>query len=84
MSRLNRIFHAASSLFIAFYKPENASNELIVLLHGSGGNETSLVPLATKIWPRATLLGIRGRVMQDGDTRWYESGSRLSSSTRRT
>lgn len=29
------------------------------------------MPLATKIWPRATLLGIRGRVMQDGGTRWY-------------
>jgi len=55
-----------------FYKPENASNELVILLHGSGGNETSLVPLATKIWPRATLLGIRGRVMQDGGTRWYK------------
>jgi len=55
-----------------FYKPENASNELVILLHGSGGNETSLVPMATKIWPRATLLGIRGRVMQDGGTRWYK------------
>ncbi len=47
-----------------FYKPENASSELVILLHGSGGNETSLVPMASKIWPRATLLGIRGRVMR--------------------
>nr|WP_138144768.1 alpha/beta hydrolase [Brucella sp. 10RB9215] len=64
-------FSRSKQFIYRFYKPENASNELIVLLHGSGGNETSLVPLATKIWPRATLLGIRGRVMQDGDTRWY-------------
>lgn len=55
-----------------FYKPENTSSELVILLHGSGGNETSLVPMASKIWPRATLLGIRGRVMQDGGTRWYK------------
>lgn len=55
-----------------FYTPEKASNELVILMHGSGGNETSLVPLASKIWPRATLLGIRGRVMQDGGTRWYK------------
>ncbi len=55
-----------------FYKPDNASSELVILMHGSGGNETSLVPLASKIWPRATLLGIRGRVMQDGGTRWYK------------
>ncbi|MBB5703138.1 phospholipase/carboxylesterase [Ochrobactrum daejeonense] len=55
-----------------FYRPDNASGELVVLLHGSGGNETSLVPMAARIWPRATLLGVRGRVMQDGGTRWYK------------
>lgn len=54
-----------------FTKPENGSGETIVLLHGSGGNEASLVPFAQQVWPRATLLGIRGRVQQDGRTRWY-------------
>ena len=54
-----------------FTKPENGSGETIVLLHGSGGNETSLVPFAQKVWPRATLLGVRGRVLQEGRTRWY-------------
>ncbi len=43
----------------------------MVLLHGSGGNETSLVDLARRIAPRATLLGVRGRVVQDGRSRWY-------------
>ncbi len=65
-------FSRSKRFIYRFYKPENASNELIVLLHGSGGNETSLVPMASKIWPRATLLGVRGRVMQDGGTRWYK------------
>ncbi|WP_439271727.1 alpha/beta hydrolase [Pseudochrobactrum sp. HB0163] len=54
-----------------FTRPENTSGETIVLLHGSGGNETSLVPFAQKVWPRATLLGIRGRILQEGRTRWY-------------
>lgn len=63
-SRSKRFIHR-------FYEPENASNDLVVLLHGSGGNEASLVPMARKIWPRARLLGVRGRVMQDGGTRWY-------------
>ena len=65
-------FSRSKRFIYRFYTPENASSELIVLLHGSGGNEASLVPLASKIWPRATLLGIRGRVMQDGGTRWYK------------
>ncbi|PWL17203.1 carboxylesterase [Falsochrobactrum shanghaiense] len=65
-------FSRSKRFIYRFYTPENASNELVILLHGSGGNETSLVPLASKVWPRATLLGIRGRVMQDGGTRWYK------------
>ena len=65
-------FSRAKRFVYRFYKPENPSNELVVLLHGSGGNETSLVPLAAKVWPRATLLGVRGRVVQDGGTRWYK------------
>lgn len=54
-----------------FSKPENGSGETIVLLHGSGGDEASLVPFARKVWPRATLLGMRGRILQEGRTRWY-------------
>jgi phospholipase/carboxylesterase len=65
-------FSRSKQFIHRFYTPEKASNELVILLHGSGGNETSLIPLASKIWPRATLLGIRGRVMQDGGTRWYK------------
>lgn len=51
--------------------PANPSGEIIVLLHGSGGDETTLFSFARPIWPRATLVGIRGRLVQDGETRWY-------------
>jgi len=56
-----------------FYRPENPTGKTVILLHGSGGDETSLVPLASKIWPNAVLLGVRGRVLQEGRTRWYRS-----------
>jgi phospholipase/carboxylesterase len=38
----------------------------MVLLHGSGGNEHELVPLAEKLAPGAATLGIRGTVEIDG------------------
>jgi phospholipase/carboxylesterase len=34
----------------------------LVLLHGSGGNEFDLVPLASELAPKAATLGIRGTV----------------------
>ena len=53
------------------YRPDDATDEALVLLHGSGPDETSLVPLATEIAPRATLVAVRGRITQDGGTRWF-------------
>lgn len=75
MKKSKQQFSRHKQFFHQFYYPadyEGISKELIVLLHGSGGNEKSLVPLARKVWPDATLLGVRGRVVQDGGTRWYK------------
>lgn len=52
-------------------RPETPSGETIVLLHGSGGDEASMFRLATRIAPDATLLGVRGRIVQKGTKRWY-------------
>ncbi|CAI2931934.1 alpha/beta fold hydrolase [Aminobacter niigataensis] len=60
-----------------FYTPGNADGSVIVLLHGSGGNETSLLPFAAKAAPRATLLALRGRATDEGTPRWFR---RLSAS----
>jgi phospholipase/carboxylesterase len=38
----------------------------LVLLHGSGGTEQELIPLATKLAPGSPMLGIRGTVPIDG------------------
>jgi phospholipase/carboxylesterase len=52
-------------------RPETPNGATIVLLHGSGGDEASLFRLAARIAPDATLLGVRGRIVQKGIKRWY-------------
>ncbi|MGE4248160.1 MAG: alpha/beta hydrolase [Parvibaculaceae bacterium] len=52
-------------------RPEDPSGETIILLHGSGGDESSLFKLASRVAPNATLVGVRGRVVQKGLKRWY-------------
>ncbi|MHA6645439.1 VOC family protein [Mesorhizobium sp. A623] len=54
-----------------FHVPGNPDDSTIVLLHGSGGNEADLMPLARRIAPRATLLGVRGRSHEEGNARWF-------------
>jgi phospholipase/carboxylesterase len=53
------------------YRPQDADDEALVLLHGSGVDETTLVPLAAEIAPRAVLLAVRGRIAGDGGMRWF-------------
>ncbi len=52
-------------------RPQKPDGRTFILLHGSGGNETTLMDLAAKIAPDATLVGVRGRLVQEGTTRWY-------------
>lgn len=52
-------------------RPPDADDSTVVLLHGSGGDEKSMLDLARKAAPRATLIGVRGRVTQEGVSRWY-------------
>lgn len=54
-----------------FYTPEDPDGSVILLLHGTGGNEADLMPLAHRIAPRATLLGVRGRSTEEGHARWF-------------
>lgn len=54
-----------------FHVPADPDGSVIVLLHGTGGNEADLMPLAARVNPRATLLGLRGRSTEEGVTRWF-------------
>lgn len=54
-----------------FHVPDNPDGSVIVLLHGTGGDEADLMPLAARLDPRATLLGVRGRSTEEGTLRWF-------------
>lgn len=54
-----------------FHTPTDPDGSTFVLLHGTGGNEADLMPLARRIAPRATLLGVRGRAHEEGVARWF-------------
>jgi phospholipase/carboxylesterase len=44
---------------------------VLLLLHGTGGNERKIAELAEHLDPRATILAPRGRVSEHGSTRWF-------------
>ncbi|MFE0017740.1 VOC family protein [Mesorhizobium sp. NPDC059054] len=54
-----------------FYTPEDPDGSTFVLLHGTGGSEADLMPLAHRMAPRATMLGVRGRSHEEGIARWF-------------
>ncbi len=49
-----------------------SSNNTLVLLHGTGGNEDDLIPIAKQIDKRANILTIRGDVSEDGTLRFFK------------
>jgi phospholipase/carboxylesterase len=53
------------------YTPDEPDGSVFVLLHGSGANETTVMPIAHQVNPRATLLGVRGRASEEGLPRWF-------------
>ncbi len=60
------------------YTPDDPDGQTLVLLHGTGGNEASLMPLAAKVAPNATLIGLRGRSNEEGSARWFRRFGPLS------
>ena len=54
-----------------FNRPKEPDGTTLVLLHGTGGNEADLMPIARRIAPRSTLLGARGRATEEGTNRWF-------------
>lgn len=50
---------------------DQQTDTTLVLLHGTGGNEDDLVPLGRFLNPQATLLGIRGKVLEGAAPRFF-------------
>lgn len=56
--------------FIHEFVPGN-SNRTLLLLHGTGGNESDLIPLGRELDPKAALLSPRGKVLENGMPRFF-------------
>ncbi|MCL6705910.1 VOC family protein [Pseudomonas sp. R2.Fl] len=54
-----------------FFVPEAPGEDTIMLLHGTGGSEADLMPLAHRVAPDAMLLGVRGRATEESVSRWF-------------
>lgn len=49
-----------------FEPPKNGSGRTLLLLHGTGGGERDLLPLAGALVPEAAVLSPRGKVLEGG------------------
>lgn len=54
-----------------FNKGKDDNKPTLLLLHGTGGNERDLLPLAERIDPDANVLSVRGNVSENGMPRFF-------------
>jgi phospholipase/carboxylesterase len=54
-----------------FNKGQDPKKPTLVLLHGTGGNELDLLPLAGRIDDAASVLSVRGNVVENGMPRFF-------------
>src|ERR1700693_4654204 len=47
------------------------SQRTLLLLHGTGGSERDLIPLGRELDPNASLLSLRGKVLENGMPRFF-------------
>ncbi|MGG1679943.1 alpha/beta hydrolase [Neobacillus sp. NRS-1170] len=54
-----------------FNKGTDPSKPTLLLLHGTGGNELDLLPLAGRIDEEASVLSVRGNILENGMPRFF-------------
>jgi predicted esterase len=57
--------------FVHVYRPANGGARTLLLLHGTGGDERDLLPLAETLDPSAGVLSPRGKVLEHGMPRFF-------------
>lgn len=55
-----------------FKKGTDLTNPTLLLLHGTGGNEEDLLPLAQLIDAEANVLSVRGNILENGMPRFFK------------
>jgi phospholipase/carboxylesterase len=60
-----------TSDFIHRFEKGRPEERALLLLHGTGGDENDLIPLARMIAPAASLLSPRGKVLENGMPRFF-------------
>ncbi len=55
-----------------FQKGTNSDKPTLLLLHGTGGTEQDLLPLAEMIDKEANILSVRGNVLENGMPRFFK------------
>lgn len=54
-----------------FHKGKDPNKPTLLLLHGTGGNELDMLPLAGRIDDEANVLSVRGNVLENGMPRFF-------------
>lgn len=54
-----------------YYKEGSNKDIPVVLLHGTGGTESDLTTIADFLFPDSPQIGIRGRLLENGYTRYF-------------
>ncbi len=57
--------------YVHVIEPGAPDQPLLFAFHGTGGNETQLLPLARHVLPNATIISPRGDVMENGAARFF-------------
>ncbi|USK87340.1 alpha/beta hydrolase [Peribacillus asahii] len=54
-----------------YQQGSNPNAPVLLLLHGTGGTETDLLPLAEMVSPDSSVLSVRGNVLENGMPRFF-------------
>lgn len=54
-----------------FVKGTDSNAPVLLLLHGTGGTERDLLPLAERLSPSSSVLSVRGNVLENGMPRFF-------------